>query len=515
MAAGAVHEAVARSSLSVEPPTILIMSTTAPPRRATGLDGYFHITERGSTLAREIRGGFATFFTMGYIIVLNPLIIGTVQDGTGAFLGGGSAPNLALVASGTALVAGLMTIFMGVFANFPLALATGLGLNAFVAFGIAGLPQMTWADAMGLVVIEGIIILLLVLTGFREAVFHAIPAQLKTAISVGIGLFITLIGLFDAGIVRKAPATPVELGVGGFLAGWPTLVFVVVLLAMIVMMVKKVSGAILYGIVGGTLLAIAVEALVHPGSQTDATGKVVNPTGWGLNVPTIPSQIFAAPDFGLLGQFNLLGSFSKIGIVAASLLVFTLMLADFFDTMGTMVAIGAEADLLDEEGNPPNTRRILVVDSLAAVAGGAASVSSNTAYIESASGVGEGARTGFASVVTGLLFLVATFLAPLVAIVPHEAATPALVIVGFLMMQQVTGIDWHDIDIAIPAFLTIVLMPFTYSITAGIGAGFVTYTVIRIARGRARELHPLMWLISVLFVIYFTIEPIRSLLGVG
>ncbi|MDO5711712.1 MAG: NCS2 family permease [Micrococcales bacterium] len=494
------------------------MPTTAPPRRLDskpGLDGFFRISERGSTLAREIRGGFATFFTMGYIIVLNPLIIGTAKDGTGAFLGGGSGPNLALIASGTALVAGVMTIIMGVYANFPLALATGLGLNAFVAFGIAGLPQMTWADAMGLVVLEGIIILLLVLTGFREAVFHAIPAQLKTAISVGIGLFITLIGLYDAGIVRKAPATPVELGVGGFLAGWPTLVFVVVLLAMVVMMVKKVAGAILYGIVGGTILAIIVEALTHPGSQTNAKGEVVNPTGWGLNVPRLPDRVLDTPDFGLLGHFSLLGSFSKIGIISACLLVFTLMLADFFDTMGTMVAIGAEAGLLDEEGNPLNTRRILIVDSLAAAAGGAAGISSNTAYIESASGVGEGARTGFASIVTGLLFLLATFLTPLVAIVPHEAATPALVIVGFLMMQQVTGIDWSDIDIAIPAFLTIVLMPFTYSITAGIGAGFVTYTVIKIAHGRARELHPLMWLISLLFVVYFAIEPIRSALGVG
>ncbi|WP_226346275.1 NCS2 family permease [Agilicoccus flavus] len=493
--------------------------SSAPPLTTTradgrsGVDRFFSISRRGSTIGREIRGGVATFFTMAYIVVLNPLIIGTVQDGTGRFLGGGTEPDLALVASGTALVAGVMTILMGLVANFPLALATGLGLNAFVAFGIASLPRMTWADAMGLVVLEGIIILLLVLTGFRQAVFHAIPAQLKTAISVGIGLFITLIGLFDAGIVRKAPATPVQLGPGGFLAGWPSLVFVIVLLAIIVMMVKRVSGAILYGIVGGTILAIVVEAIVGVGSQTDATGKVVNPTGWGLNVPALPSDIIDPPDFGLVGQFSLLGSFEKIGIVSAALLVFTLMLADFFDTMGTMVAIGAEADLLDDEGNPPRTQRILVVDSLAAAAGGAASVSSNTAYIESASGVGEGARTGFASVVTGILFLLATFLAPLVAIVPYEAATPALVIVGFLMMQQVTGIDWHDMDIAIPAFLTIVLMPFTYSITAGIGAGFVTYVVIRIARGRARELHPLMWLIAVLFVVYFAIDPIKSFLG--
>lgn len=485
-----------------------------PPRSGGKIDAFFHITERGSTLSKEIRGGVVTFFTMAYIVVLNPLIIGTVKDGSGAFLGGGSAPDLAKVAAVTALVAGVMTILMGMVANFPLAVATGLGLNAFVAFSVAALPKMTWADAMGLVVLEGLIILVLVLTGFRQAVFHAIPAQLKTAISVGIGLFITLIGLFDAGIVRKAPATPVQLGPGGFLAGWPSLIFVIGLLSIIVMMVRKVSGAILYGIVGATGLAMVVEAFFEVGRQTDATGKVVNPTGWGLNVPTIPGHVFASPDFALLGQFSLLGSFSKLGIVSAVLLVFTLLLADFFDTMGTMVAIGAEAGLLDEEGNPPGAERILVVDSLAAVAGGAAGCSSNTSYIESASGVGEGARTGLAAVVTGVLFLAATFLAPLVEVVPYEAATPALVVVGFLMMQQVDGIDWREMEIAIPAFLTIVLMPFTYSITAGIGAGFVSFVVIKLAKGKVRELSPLMWVVTLLFVLYFAIDPLRQVLHV-
>ncbi len=477
-----------------------------------GLDGYFQITARGSTLSREIRGGFATFFTMAYIVVLNPLIIGTVPDGTGAYLGGGATPDLAKVAAATALVAGLMSILMGVVANYPLALAAGLGLNAFVAFSVAALPQMTWADAMGLVVLEGLVILILVLTGFRQAVFLAIPSPLKTAISVGIGLFITLVGLFDAGIVRKAPATPVQLGPTGALAGWPSLVFVLGLVAIIVMMVRGVKGAILYGILGTTLLAVVVESVARIGAQTDATGAVVNPHGWGLNVPRLPDQIVAAPDFGLLGQFSLLGSVSKIGIISVVLLVFTLMLADFFDTMGTMVAVGAEGGLLDSNGNPPNTSRILVVDSVA-IAGGAGSVSSNTSYIESAAGVGEGARTGLASVVTGALFLLATFLAPLVDVVPYEAATPALVIVGFLMMQQVSGIDWADLEIAIPCFLTIVLMPFTYSITAGIGAGFVTYVLIAIVRGRSRELHPLMWIVSAMFVIYFAIDPIRQLLA--
>ncbi len=368
----------------------------------------------------------------------------------------------------------------------------------------------------GLVVLEGIIITVLVLTGFRQAVFKAIPSQLKTAISVGIGLFITIIGLVDAGFVRKPAGgpVPVELGIGGFLTGWPMLVFVFGLLAIIVMMVKRVKGAILYGIVGATVFAIILEAIASIGGQTDKTGKVTNPSGWGLNVPKIPDHVADVPDFGLLGHFSLFGSFSKIGVIAALLLVFTLLLADFFDTMGTMVAIGAEANLLDKDGNPPNAEKILIVDSVAAMAGGAASVSSNTSYIESASGVGEGARTGLASVVTGVLFLLATFLAPLVQIVPYEAATPALVVVGFLMMQQVRGIDWDDLEIALPAFLTIVLMPFTYSITVGIGAGFVVYTLIKVVRGKALAIHPLLWAVSALFVVYFAIDPLRNAVGI-
>ncbi len=492
--------------------------------RATGradssrnaVDRFFSVTSRGSTIGREVRGGFATFFTMAYIVVLNPIIIGTQADSTGGFLGGGDAPNLPLVAAATALVAGVLTIAMGVVANYPLALATGLGLNAFVAFGIAKLPGMTWADAMGLVVLEGLIILALVLTGFRQAVFTAVPTQLKTAISVGIGLFITIIGLVDAGFVRKSAGGPaLELGIGGFLSGWPTLVFVIGLATIIVLYVLRVRGAILIGIIGGTVLAIVVEAIAKIGPREfDENGQVVNPQAWGLGVPALPDQVLDVPDFGLLGQFSLLGSFRSIGIVAAMLLVFTLLLADFFDTMGTMVAIGAEAGLLDEDGNPPNTSRILVVDSIAAAAGGAAGVSSNTSYIESAAGVGEGARTGLASVVTGALFLLATLFSPLVAVVPYEAATPALVVVGFLMMQQVAKIEWNDLEIAIPAFLTMVLMPFTYSITAGIGAGFITYVLLKVVRGKASAVHPLMWVTAALFVVYFALDPVSRAVGI-
>ena len=276
---------------------------------------------------------------------------------------------------------------------------------------------------------------------------------------------------------------PVELGIAGQLQGWPVLVFAVGLFLVIGLYVAGVRGAILISIVATTVLAIIVEKLASVGPTFTADG--VNPKGWNLNVPAWPSDIFEMPDFSLVGDFSLLGSWENAGVVTAALFVFTLLLADFFDTMGTMTAIGAEAGLLDEEGNPPNTKRILIVDSIAAAAGGAASVSSNTSYIESASGVAEGARTGLASVVTGLLFLLATLFTPLVAIIPNEAAVPALVLVGFLMMQQVKGIDWDDLEIAIPAFLTIVLMPFTYSISVGIGAGFLAFVFIKIVRGKA------------------------------
>jgi len=477
------------------------------------LDSYFKISERGSTVAQEVRGGIVTFFTMAYIVALNPLIIGLAKDADGKYIGGGDAPNLALVAAMTALMAGLLTILMGVLGNYPLALATGLGLNTFVAVGIAS--KMTWADAMGLVVLEGIIITILVLTGFRGAVFRAVPAQLKIAISVGIGLFIALIGLVDAGFVRRTGTgpVPVTLGDNGNLVGWPIIVFAIGLLLTIALLVKKVKGAILIGIVTATAAAIAIESAFKIGPLFNGATGAVNPKGWNLNVPAMPDKLVDTPNFSLFGDFNLFGSFDRVPVITAILFVFTLLLSDFFDTVGTVTAIGHESGLIDDEGNVPNNNKILFVDSIAAVAGGAGSISSNTSYIESAAGVGEGARTGLASVVTGVLFLLTTFLAPLVAIIPYEAATPALVIVGFLMMTQIKSIDWEDYGVAIPAFLTIVLMPFTYNISVGIGVGFVTHVIIRAIQGRAKEVHPLLWLVSGLFMIYFLQSPINIWVG--
>ena len=484
------------------------------------LDSYFKISERGSSVSQEIRGGLVTFFTMAYIVVLNPLIIGYTKDANGNYIGGTQEPQIAMIAAATALVAGVLTILMGVVGRYPLALATGLGLNTFVAVVIA--QQMSWEAAMGLVVLEGIIITILVLTGFRTAVFKAVPGQLKIAISVGIGLFIALIGLVDAGFVRKTPGTgpvPVTLGFDGELVGWPIVIFAIGLFIMIALIVRKSKGALLIGIGVATVLAVLAERAFKigpnyiPGGNADGS-NFVNPKGWGLNVPNLPADGWVAtPDFGLIGQFDLFGGFGEISVVAAILLVFTLLLSDFFDTVGTVTAIGHEAGLVDKDGNIPYNDQILLVDSLAAVAGGAASISSNTSYIESAAGVGEGARTGLASIVTGACFLLTTLLAPVVAMIPYEAATPALIIVGFLMMTQISGIDWSDYGIAIPAFLTIILMPFTYNISVGIGAGFITHVVIRAIQGRRKEIHPLLIGVSALFVIYFMQSPIEMWIG--
>jgi AGZA family xanthine/uracil permease-like MFS transporter len=477
------------------------------------LDSYFKISQRGSTVATEIRGGLVTFFTMAYIVALNPIILAYSPDANGQFLFGGAAPAPAMVAATTALIAGLLTILMGAVANYPLALATGLGLNTFVAVGIAS--KMTWAAAMGLVVLEGLIILVLVLTGFRVAVFKAVPAQIKIAISVGIGLFIALIGLVDAGFVRKTGSgpVPVGLGVNGTLVGWPTVVFVFGLILMIGLMVRKVKGAILIGIIDATVVAVVIQKMydIAPGFTAGNPPTIVD-GGWGLNIPNVPTDIVATPKFDFTGQFDLFGAFQldNVTLIAAILLLFTLLLSDFFDTVGTVTAIGHEAGLADKDGNVDDIQKILLVDSLAAAAGGAAGISSNTSYIESASGVGEGARTGLASIVTGLCFLLTTFLAPLVAIIPYEAATPALIIVGFLMMTQIKKIDWDDLGIAIPAFLTIILMPFTYNISVGIGAGFITHVLIRVFQGRSKEIHPLLYLVSGLFMIYFLSSPINN-----
>ncbi len=476
--------------------------------QGSALDRYFHITARGSNIPREIRGGFATFFAMSYIVVLNPLILSAADSS-------GNALGLERVAAATAFVAGILTILMGAWAKHPFALATGLGVNAFVAVTVATHPGLTWPDMMGLVMLSGITMFILVVTGFRTAVFKAVPEGLKIAIVVGIGMFIALIGLVNAGFVRRVPdaagtTVPVGLGFDGKLLGWPTVVFVFGLILTIALVVRKVKGAILIGIIAATILANVLELTLHIGPSFD--GKVSNPAGWSLVAPQLTAWSF--PDLSLIGKFDLFGSFAHLGSLAAVLLAFVILLSIFFDAMGTVVGLAGEAGTIEPDGTIPDLDRVLMVDAFGAIAGGGSSVSSHQIYVESGAGIGEGARTGLASIVTGLLLLVAMFVTPLIKLVPFEAVAPALVVVGFMMVSQVGRIDWSDWGIAIPAFLTFILMPFTYSIANGLGAGFIVYVLIRTFQGRGKEIHPLMWVVAAAFVIFFGIGPIEQLVGV-
>ncbi|MGK2886795.1 MAG: NCS2 family permease [Rhodococcus sp. (in: high G+C Gram-positive bacteria)] len=474
------------------------------------LDNYFKITERGSTVGSEVRGGVVTFVAMAYIVVLNPLILGSFSADDAAAKTDvlGNILPVAQVAAVTALVAGFMSILFGIVANYPFGIAAGLGINTLLAVSIA--PQVTWPEAMGLVVIDGISIVLLAVTGFRTAVFNAIPMELKAAIAAGIGAFIAFIGLVDSGFVRRVPdaagtTVPVGLGIDGSIASWPTAVFVFGLLLMGVLVVRRIRGGLLIGIVVTTVVAAIVEAVTDVGPSNG-----VDPKGWNLSVPLLPEQLFQVPDLALVGEVDLLGAFTRIGVLAASLLVFTLVLANFFDAMGTMTGLGKEAKLVDSKGTLPKIGKALVIEGTGAIAGGGASASSNTVFVESASGIAEGARTGLANVVTGVLFLAAMFLTPLTAIVPIEAAAPALVIVGALMMGQVRDIDFSRFEIALPAFLTIVVMPFTFSIANGIGVGFIAWVVLAVGGGKAKSVHPLLWIVALLFVAYFVVGPITD-----
>lgn len=460
------------------------MSTSAP------VDRYFKISERGSTIGREVRGGFATFFAMAYIIVLNPIILGSAKDMYGNQLDGGQ------LVTATVLTAAFTTLLMGVIGNVPIALAAGLGVNTVVALQLA--PRMSWPDAMGMVVLAGFVVMLLVATGLRERVMNAVPLGLRKGIAIGIGLFIMLIGLVDSGFVSRIPdlahtTVPIQLGSDGHLHGWPVLIFVVGVLLTLTLIIRKTPGAILISIVAMTVAALVVQLVTK-----------LPDTAWGLTVPEWPGNPVAAPDFGLIGQVSLFGGFGKVGMLTGVLFVFTVLLSCFFDAMGTILGVGDEAKLTKPDGSFPGINRVLFVDGMAVAAGGASSSSATTCFVESTAGVGEGARTGLANIVTGGLFAVSLFLTPLATMVPSQAATPALVAVGFLIMAgSVRDIDWNDFTIAVPAFLAMVMMPFTYSITNGIGIGFVAFSVLRLATGRGREVPVAMYVVSAVFVFYY------------
>ncbi|EHB47018.1 Xanthine/uracil/vitamin C permease [Mycolicibacterium rhodesiae JS60] len=466
------------------------------------LDHFFEISARGSTIGAEVRGGLVTFIAMAYIIVLNPIILSGAADVTGNKLG------FAQVSATTSLAAGVMTILFGIFARMPFAFAAGLGINSFLATTVVG--TVSWPEAMGLVVINGLIIVALAVTGLRRLVFDAVPVQLKLAITAGIGLFIMFIGLVDAGFISSTglPSPPVGLGGGGHgsISTVPTVVFVFTLLVTSVLVVRKVRGGILIGLVAGTVVAVIIEAIWHLGSATQKPG------GWTLSVPALSGSPFALPDLSLVGAFSF-DSFGRIGVLAATMLVFTLVFANFFDAMGTFTGLSREAGLADDSGNFPRLRSALVVEGAGAVVGGAGSASSNTVFIESGAGIEEGARTGLANLVTGALFLAATFIGPLAQIVPTEVAAAALVIVGTMMFSALRHVDVSEFSIALPVVLTVAVMPFSYSIANGIGVGFITWVVVRSAAGKAREISPLLWIVAAGFVLYFTRAGIESLLG--
>ena len=439
-------------------------------RGSGGLEGLFRIAERGSTVGREVRAGLTTFMVMSYIIFVNPSILAAA----------GVPP--ADAAAGTALVAGLLSIAMGLAANAPIAMAAGLGLNGIVAFQLAGAGQgpLSWQGAMGVVVLEGLIVTLLVVVGLRQAIMNAVPLALKRAIGVGIGLFILFIGFWNGGLITIPPsqATPVQFS---FPTGGAPVVTLAGLLITIALFARRIPGALIISILLTTIVAM-VAGLVQ-----------------------LPANFSVTPSFGTLGQFNLTEVFdpSNYALLAALLVIFTLMLADFFDTMGTATAISEQAGLVDREGRVENVGRLLFVDSLGAVAGGAAGVSSNTSYIESAAGVAEGGRTGLTAVVVGVLFLAAILLSPIAGLVPAAATAPVLIVVGYLMVTLLKDIDFSDVEEGLPALFGLILMPLTFNITNGIGAAFIAYVVIKLVRGKPREVHPLMYVVALLFVIYF------------
>ncbi len=435
----------------------------------SGLDSFFKLSERGTSVGTEIRAGITTFLVMAYIIFVNADILGAAGLDPGA------------VAAGTALVAGLLSIAMGVFSNYPIALAAGLGINGAVAFGLVLGDGLSPAGAMGVIVLEGLVVLVLVLVGFRQAIMEAVPMALKRAIGVGIGLFILFIGFVNGGLIAQIPEGPVPVQ---FL--FPdtrgAAVTLIGLAITVLLYSRRVKGALILSILITTVIAHL------------------------MGVASLPDTWTATPSFATLGQFDLGEVFSALGVVAALLTIFAFMLTDFFDTMGTATAIVEQADLVDEDGRIPNIGPLLIVDSAGAALGGLAGVSSNTSYIESAAGVAEGGRTGLTSVTVGVLFLLAIFLSPLAGLVPSQATAPVLILVGFLMCSLIKDIDFDDIEEGLPALLTMILMPLTYSITVGIGAGFVMYVLVKIFRGKATEVRPLLWIVAAAFVVFFAQE---------
>jgi adenine/guanine/hypoxanthine permease len=456
------------------------------------LGAYFRFSERGTSFRTEVVAGLTTFMTMAYIIFVNPAILGT--EGTGLPVSG--------VFFATCVAAAVACIAMGLVANFPLALASGLGLNAIVTYTLILELGLSWQQAMAVIVVEGVLVTVLVLTNVREAVLNAIPLSLKFAIAVGIGLFIAFIGLKNAGLVVPNADTYVALG---NLTQGPVLLAVFGLILTLALVARGFRGGIIIGILVTGVVGMIFGIVPPPKEIVD----------FKFDTSTVGGGVLAVPEV------------LRLSLVPV---IFALFMTDFFDTMGTMFAVAEEAELIDEEGEVPQAKRILLVDGLAAVLGGVMGASSVTSYIESGSGVAEGGRTGLTSVVVGLLFLVALPFSPLISVfggsipIPDPAGggqslfvspvtAPALIVVGFLMMTEVRHIPWDNLDEAIPAFLTILTLPLTFNISYGIGFGFISYVLIKLSRGRVSEVHPLLYVTAALFALAFVWPALQGLVS--
>jgi len=455
------------------------MTATAQPQPSGGLARRFRFRDRGTDTRTEVLGGVATFLTMCYILFVNP-----------AILSAAGVPFEA-VAVCTAVAAAVTTLAMGLATNLPFALAPGLGINAVVAFDVILGHKLPWQVGMAVIVVEGLIAVVLVLAGLRTAIMEAVPLTLKLSIGVGIGLFITLVGLREGGVVVNNPATGIGLG---DLTSGPALITLAGVLVAAVLVARGVRGAVILGVLAATVLGLIFGVLDWPDKVVDA-----------------PSS----DSFSIVGDS--LGSLGDALTVSLIPIIFALFMTDFFDTVGTAVAVGRGGGMLDDRGRLPNADRLLLVDSGSAAFGGVMGVSSVTTYVESGAGVAEGARTGFASVITALLFVLAIFFVPIIALVGqdvqvaentfiHPAVAPALVMVGYLMIRIVADIDWTVPESSIPAFLIIAGIPLTFSIAAGIGLGVIGYVVVMAATGKAREIHPLMWAIAPFFVAFFAAD---------
>lgn len=466
--------------------------STAVPATRNMFDRYFKVTEAGSTIGTEVRGGLTNFLVMSYILVVNAVILSSA---------GMSFPA---VAAATALMAALFTGGMALWANYPYAGAAGLGINAVVAFGLVKGAGLTWQQAMGVVALEGVAICIAMALGLRRALLDAVPYQLKLGIGAGIGAFIFAIGVFNGGLAigTGAPADPVALG---NLNSGTAVVTIAGLIITAALYARGVKGTLLLGIVGATIVAVIVNGSAGGATYKDLPGVAV-----------MPANLFATPDFSTIGQGINFGVFNKLGIVIAILTIFSLMLSDFFDTAGTVTSVAAQGGWLRPDGRIDRADRVFWVDSLGALFGGIFGTSSNTTYIESGAGVAEGARTGLASLVTAILFLFAIFLAPVAGIVPPQATAGALMLVGWFMFKPLLDLNkTGDLDFAtgFAVLLTVFMMPLTYSITNGIGAGFLAYVFLKAVGGKSKDVSLAMWLASLAFLIYFADPLIRKFLA--